>query len=286
VEQSDSYEGKADAEPTIGAYYDRLASYYKFLFQDWEASVQRQASVLDSVIREYFGADVHGILDAACGIGTQCIGLAQLGYAVTASDISPVEIEWARAEAEIRGLQIPFEVGDMRQLAGLFSDSFDVVIACDNAIPHLLSEAEILQAFEQFYQCTTPQGGCIISVRDYACMERSGSRFYPRTIHTTADGRVVVFDVWEFEGDFYDFTTYIIEDKNQPAAAVEIIRGGRYYCITTAALERLMRQAGFQQVVTLTDRFYQPLIVGVKGQAMGGAVEDHDSSPGAFHPLT
>jgi hypothetical protein len=60
----------------IESFYDQLSSYYKYIFRDWDASVHRQAAILDEVIREYFGENVHAILDAACGIGTQAIGLA------------------------------------------------------------------------------------------------------------------------------------------------------------------------------------------------------------------
>ena len=250
----------------IDAYYNKLAPYYKLMLQDWEASVARQAAVLDGVIREFFGTPARRILDAACGIGTQSLGLAQLGYTLTASDISETEIAQARAEAAKRGLSIEFGVADMRQLASVYPHAFDVVLACDNAIPHLLSEADILLAFEQFCQCTAPNGGCIISVRDYASLgEQTGQKFYPRTVHLTAGGRVVIFDVWEFDGDYYDFTTYIVEDKNEAAATTQVIRGGRYYCVSVAALGKLLRQAGFQRVVTLTDRFYQPLLIGLKG---------------------
>jgi SAM-dependent methyltransferase len=249
----------------IETYYDQLAPYYKFLLQDWEASVLRQAAVLDGVIREFFGPDARRILDAACGIGTQSLGLAQRGYTVAASDISPVAVARAQAEAVKLGLPITFGVADMRRLATAYPQPFDVVMACDNAVPHLLSEAEILQAFEQFYRCTLPNGGCIISVRDYARLEeRSGKKLYPRAVHPTPDGRVVVFDLWEFDGDYYDFTTYIVEDKNETTAAAHVIRGGRYYCVTLAALESLLRQAGFHRVVTLADRFYQPLVIGLK----------------------
>jgi SAM-dependent methyltransferase len=250
----------------IENYYNQLAPYYKYMLQDWDASVSRQAAILDGVIREFFCPDVHHILDAACGIGTQSIGLAQLGYQITASDISPNEIEQAQAEAARRGLQIAFRVADMRTLTQSYSQLFDVVVACDNAIPHLLSNAEIHQAFEQFYQCTVPNGGCIISVRDYASMERGGKKLYPRQAHETGDGRIVVFDLWEFDGeDFYDFTTYIVEDKGETTANTHVIRGGRYYCVTLSTLVKLLSQAGFQQVTTVRDRFYQPLLIGKKG---------------------
>lgn len=255
---------------TIETYYNQLAPYYKFMLQNWDASVIRQATQLDGVVQEFFGPQARRILDCACGIGTQSIGLAQLGYTVTASDISSEELAIAQAEAVKRGLQIALSVADMRQLADHYPKPFDVVIACDNAIPHLLSDDEILLAFNQFYQCTTPEGGCLISVRDYSSLEKGGARLYQRPIHPTMDGRVIVFDLWEFDGDYYDFTTYLVEDKHQPTATTQVIRGGRYYCISIAKLEELLRQAGFQEVVLLRDRFYQPLLLGLKKQPVVG----------------
>ncbi len=245
-------------------YYNRLAPYYKYLFLDWNTSVERQAAVLDGVIREFFGTSARRILDAACGIGTQSLGLAQLGYEVTASDISEIEIEHAKAEAAQRGLNIAFGVADMRHLREHDAQPFDLILACDNAIPHLLSDEEILQAFEQFYHGTTTEGGCLISVRDYAAMERGGKKLVPRHAHQTNEGHIIVFDLWEFAGEYYDFTTYLVEDLGQPTANTHVIRGGRYYCVTVAKLEALLKQAGFAHVTTLRERYYQPLLVGTK----------------------
>ena len=264
---NEAVDGKAHDEkrkPLNQTYYDGLAPYYKLIYPDWDTSITRQATALDDVIREFFGQGVHHVLDAACGIGTQSIGLAQLGYTITASDISPAEIEQARAETMKRGLSIEFRVADMRQLHQVHQNQFDLVIACDNAVPHLSSEDEIRHTFEQFYRCTTSNGGCLISVRDYANMERGGRRLYPRLAHETADGRIVIFDLWDFAGDYYDITTYVVEDKNQPTAPAQVIRGGRYYCVTITTLEQILAQVGFKQITTLRDRFFQPLIIGKK----------------------
>ncbi len=245
-------------------FYDALAPYYAYLYPDWEASCMRQAAELDRVIRDYIGPEAHAILDAACGIGTQSLGLAQLGYAVTASDISPAELERARAEAARQQLQLTWRVADMRALWQVHQQHFDVVMACDNAVPHLLSNADILAAFEQFYRCTAPEGGCLVSVRDYANMTRGGTQFNPRLTHPTPEGRLVIFDVWEFDGDMYDITMYVVDDTGQPTAQTHVIRGGRYYCVTIATLETLLEQAGFHHVQTLRDRFFQPLIVALR----------------------
>jgi SAM-dependent methyltransferase len=248
----------------IKSFYDQLSPYYKYIFQDWEASVDRQATILDEVIHEYFGKDVHSILDVACGIGTQTIGLAQKGYQLTASDISGREIEKARLEASRRNLEIDLRVADMRNLQQAFHTQFDLVIACDNAVPHLLSDAEIRRAFEQFYQVTSESGGCIISVRDYDSMERGGRKLYPRQVHNIPQGKIVVFDCWDFDGDFYDITMYIVEDTGESVAKTDVIRGGRYYCVSISKLEKLMKEAGFTTVITLKDRYFQPLLIGLK----------------------
>jgi len=245
-------------------FYDELAPYYQYLYPDWEASCAQQAAALDGIIRDYIGPHAQTVLDAACGIGTQCIGLAQRGYTVTASDIAAVAVDRARTEALQCGLSITFHTADMRALDAVAPYPFDVVIACDNAIPHLLSDTDILLAFEQFYQRTAPGGGCILSVRDYASMALGGIQTYHRLTHRTSTGYLVVFDVWVFDGPFYDMTTYLVEDQGGPTAQARVIRGGRYYGISIAALERLLRQAGFRDVTTLQDRFFQPILIGLK----------------------
>jgi SAM-dependent methyltransferase len=252
----------------IESYYDQLAPFYRYLFQDWEKSVLWHAQVIDSIIRDYFGPQVFVVLDAACGIGTQCLGLAQLGYQVTASDISEAELELARQEAARRSLNIEFSIADMRELNQVHPGKFDVVIACDNAIPHLFNEADILRAFRQFFACTTEAGGCIISVRDYANMDLGGTRIYPRIVHPTPEGRLVLFDIWEFDGDYYDFNTYIVEDQGELGTRTQVVRGGRYYCVTITVLERLLKQAGFTTVVIVREKYHQPILVGLKSKAV------------------
>ncbi len=247
-------------------YYDGLAPYYKYIYPNWDASVQRQAQALDGVIREFLGEQSKTVLDVACGIGTQSIGLAALGYKVTSSDLSAGEVEQARKEAFSHGVQIEFRVADMRQVWETYQRQFDVVIACDNSIPHLLGDDEILIAFKQFYQCTKPGGGCIISVRDYAQLERKENQkqIHPRLVHPTDGGQIVMFDVWDFDGAYYEITTYIVDDTGGRVAKTQVLRGGKYYCVEISTLERLFLEAGYREVTTLRDRFFQPLLVAKK----------------------
>src|SRR3954454_7114115 len=69
-------------------FYDRLAPLYDLIFPDWDASMERQADQLAEIMQGRWGTGVRSVLDVACGIGTQSIGLARRGFAVTGSDLS------------------------------------------------------------------------------------------------------------------------------------------------------------------------------------------------------
>ena len=248
---------------SVEAFYDGLAPIYHLIYPDWEASIQRQAGALDSLIREHWGERKLRILDVACGIGTQALGLAGLGHTVTASDLSLAAIERARVEAARRSLAIDFSIADMRGLPARFRGEFDLVIACDNAVPHLLSDAELLRAFEQMFACTRPGGGCLITVRDYDREERAGVQMKPYGARDVDGKRYLIFQVWDFDGPRYDLAMYFVEDRGGPTCLTRVMRA-QYYAVGTDKLRALLRQAGFVQVERLDGRFYQPVLLGKK----------------------
>jgi SAM-dependent methyltransferase len=242
------------------AFYDKLAPFYHLIYQDWEASIQRQASALDSILKERWGGNVKEILDVACGVGTQSIGLASLGYAVTASDLSPESIERAKREAAARKLHINLSVADMREAYAHHQAQFDLVIACDNAVPHLLSDADLLHAFREIRRCVRPGGGFLLSVRDYEKEERSGVHVKPYGMRTEGSTRYLVFQVWEFTGPSYDVAMYFVEDKGGSECITHVMRS-RYYAVGIETLKDLLSQAGFTDIQRIEGRFFQPVIV-------------------------
>ena len=81
----------------------------------------------------------------AAGIGTQALALAARGFDVLAADLSPRAVRRARREAFLRGLDPPAVAADFRWLP-FASGKAPVLIACDNALPHLLSLSKIRRA--------------------------------------------------------------------------------------------------------------------------------------------
>jgi SAM-dependent methyltransferase len=94
-------------------FYAGYTPLYHLVYPDWGKSIKRQANRLDSVIHEMWGA-ASEVLDVSCGIGTQTLGLAGLGYVVTASDLSSEEVNRTKQETALRELSVDFSVADTR----------------------------------------------------------------------------------------------------------------------------------------------------------------------------
>lgn len=244
-------------------FYDELAPLYHLIHQDWNESVRLQGEQLSSLIEKQWPG-CRRILDISCGIGTQALGLAARGYAVTASDLSEKEIERARREADRRGVRIDFSVCDMRQAHRHHGTGFDVVVSGDNSLPHLLTDGEIAEALRAMHACLAPGGGCIITVRDYEAEARGKNIVKPYGIRVEDGKRYLLFQVWDFEGEHYDLAFFFVEENLSSGEAKTRVMRSRYYAISTDRLCGLMRKAGFEDVRRIDGIFYQPVLVGTR----------------------
>src|SRR5215472_447756 len=148
--------------------YDELAAHYDQIFESWEASIVRQAAVLGGILLHECGdRQPIRVLDCACGIGTQSLGLAMKGFDVEGCDISSGAVQRARSEAVKRGLSVPFSVANILQLTAVERSGFDAVICIDNSLPHLESDEQLLQAAKQAHAKLRAGGVFVGSIRDY-----------------------------------------------------------------------------------------------------------------------
>ena len=245
-------------------FYDEMASSYDKLFLDWQAATREQAVILDRIFRAEGFDTSSRILDCACGIGTQAIGLASLGYSVTASDISDGELAQAEKRAEENRVKIRFAHGDFRALSDTFSEQFDIVIAMDNALPHMLSHDDLETAVKSIVNQTTEGGIFVASIRDYDALLTEKPPYSPPYIHKTEDGQRVSFQTWNWEGDHYKLIQYIIDDQG----ALQISKFVCEYRATRREeLTNLLLEAGCREVQWKfpeeTD-FYQPIVIARK----------------------
>lgn len=246
------------------AFYDDMASQYDKLFLDWQAATEEQAVILQKLFTDNGFDAAARVLDCACGIGTQAIGLAALGYDVTASDISHGELAEAKKRAASRNAALRFEHADFCALSETFSETFDIVICMDNALPHMLSHSALESAVNSITGRIVPGGIFVASIRDYDGLLESKPPYSPPYIHKTENGQRVSFQTWHWEGDHYKLIQYIIDDGN----TLQISKFACEYRATRREeLTELLLASGCSSVEWKfpeeTD-FYQPIVIARK----------------------
>ena len=249
---------------SVRDFYDGLASEYHLVYQDWYAAVERQGAAMDRLIRGVHKNPVD-VLDCSCGIGTQAIGLARLGYRVQGTDISERSLERARVEAARLGVDIAFAACDFRDLKPV-KGAFDVVISCDNALPHLLTDEDLLRAFRAMRSKLRPGGLLLISVRDYdkELVDRPATA--TPQINPGPPRKVLVrLHDWD-NPDSPMYTVHFLVLTEGQAGWTVAHHSSRYRAVGRATITRTAEEVGFTQVTWYAGkdvRFYQPVMTAV-----------------------
>jgi len=224
--------------------YDGFADDYHLLLEDWEKDVKAQARVLDRILKQYAPGPVHTVLDCMCGIGTQCIGLAELGYRVTGTDISGNAITRAKEESRTKGIAIDFRQADVRSLEQEVVETFNAVICCDNSLPALLTEDDVLRALTNMKSRLDPNGLCVISIRDYDRVFSERKTFQFRHLHENDGRQILVFDIWEYpEDQFLKCNVFFVTGAGQDWSAT--CRPLVFKALYRNDMKRLLKNTGF-----------------------------------------
>ncbi|MDN7240416.1 class I SAM-dependent methyltransferase [Planococcus sp. N028] len=121
--------------------YGKFASVYDGLMEDipYEKYVEWVASHLQS----------GSVLDLACGTGTLSQLFSEVGFQVTASDLSEEMLTMANQRFQEAGIQIPTLQLSMDNLEGL--SGFDAVTIAIDSINYLETEEQVQQTFSEVY---------------------------------------------------------------------------------------------------------------------------------------
>jgi glycine/sarcosine N-methyltransferase len=255
---------------SLQAFYDALADDYHLIFADWHASIQRQSIVLHELIRSELGDGPHTVLDAACGIGTQAIGLALAGHNVHATDLSSAAVDRARREASNLGANLTFGIADLRTLSRQVAGEFDVVILCDNVLPHLLTDNDLQRAVINVTGKVRPGGLFLASVRDYDSLASVRPRGEGPRVIDTAEGRRITFQVWDWEDDArsYELHQFLLQEAPDGWRTRHLRT--RYRALRRDELHAALDSAGLVNIhwhEPETSGFYQPIVTARKAAA-------------------
>jgi len=246
-------------------FYDDLAEYYDLIYADWGASMLRQGQAIAQMLRDHLPEKAGGslrLLDVAAGIGTQALPLAQLGHCVTARDLSSGAINRLSREAQDRDLSIDAAAADMLRVSETVDCRFDSVLCMDNALPHLLTDSEISTALSQFHQLLVPGGLLLISVRDYAKVDRSPRSTHPYGERHRGTRKFRLGQAWEWLDPSHYCTTLLIEEYREGDWERVCEAHSTYYSISIPRLFELMEAVGFVSCGQSDVPFFQPVLTG------------------------
>jgi glycine/sarcosine N-methyltransferase len=274
----------------VTQFYDDLAAHYTLIFQEWDTTVKRQGEVLDKFIHKHItftdkslprldvdddaptepitstvNASDLRVLDCACGIGTQSIGLALRGYQVHATDISTGAIEEARKHAQRLGATLTFGMADFRTLATQVAGEYDLVVAFDNALPHLIQDEDLVLAAKNLYSKTKHGGMFLASIRDYDAILKDKPQATTPHVYDSGGERRIVFQVWDWEGNQYTLQHFIVRGNGK--SWVTHHGETQYRALRRAELTMFLQMVGFVDVewhMPDTSGYYQPIVIAKK----------------------
>ncbi len=248
-------------------FYDKLA--FDLIFADFAASCLQQGEIIDRLLRTALkSSGPFRILDCSCGIGTQAFGLAKLGHKVTGTDISPGAIRKAKIEAGKLGLDISFEVADMRSLDGVHGP-FDAVLSFDNSLAHLISESDLAFALSSILTVLRPGGVFLCSLRDYDALKKERpTGTIPRRL-VDSSGERIYLQTWDWaeDGRTYDLRLFLLKRAGESWAGSPLETKMRAYSRDeiTKEIEMTPGFVSSEWLFPEATGYYQPVFSAWKG---------------------
>jgi len=242
------------------AFYDSLAAIYHLIFPDWDGAVRWQGEVLRRLLPP--PEEAGCVLDCACGIGTQALALAGLGYRVEGSDVSAESVARARREATARGLDVTFRTDDMRSLATAPPGRYGALVCLDNAVPHLESDDENATALRAMHDRLRPGGTLLLTLRDYAALMAERPAVQGPRFHGEAGARRIVHQVWDWR-DARHHTLHLYLTWQEAGAWQSRHFASELRAVTSDEVAALATRAGFDSVAVVPaadSGYYQPLV--------------------------
>lgn len=246
-------------------FYDRMAGFYDRIASGWDASMARQGRLLEDLLVRLLGRRPQRVLDCACGIGTQALGLAARDFDVTASDLSPEAVTRARAEAAARGLSVEVSVADMTSSEALPPGPFDAVLAMDNPLAHLADRLSLEAAGAAACAALASGGIYLTSLRPYDRLRTE--RPWLQGPHRHEGPRRLYQQLWDWsdDGAVYDLTLMLLEeDPTTGGWSMETVKT-RMYAWTPDEVCAALGAGGLSDLEVLAPEetgWYQPVVVG------------------------
>lgn len=175
--------------------YDRADIY------DLIESPQRFEYVKQHWKKVLTGKRVGSLLDVSIGTGNLTLPLAELGVALSGSDLSENMLARCGKKAADRGIDIDLLPSDFRKIAQTRTgQQFDCVASTGNSLPYV-SNADVAATLAQMDSLIKPEGYLYFDTRNWDLILRERPRFYLYNPIHDNDVRINMIQVWDYHAD-------------------------------------------------------------------------------------
>ncbi len=225
----------------IAEHYDlHLAEHYSWLFGGLPERARENRAFFESIgLRGKEGGKENArALDIGAGSGFQSIPLAELGFAVTAVDLSQKLL--GELVQNAGDLQIEIVRSDILQcITEMKPQSFDACVCMGDTLTHLASFGDVQRLLREVNRVLVPGGRFVIALRDFTRELRAEERFIP----VRADEHTVFSCFLEYDGDHV--RVYDVIHQRRDAGWDMRVSSYRKLRIAPDWLEKRARDAGF-----------------------------------------
>ena len=188
-------------------YESHLSDYYSWMYGGFELklSENRQFFKDHQVRPEHLGLAV----DLGAGSGFQSIPLAELGFKVTAIDLSQKLLDELKKNA--RGLIIDPICDDLLNFADHCAGNIELCVCMGDTLTHLNTRQEVQSLASRVFKTLETRGRFILTFRDLALERIELERFIP----VRSDANTIFTCFLEYETDHVKVHDLIYKRTNQ-----------------------------------------------------------------------
>jgi len=225
------------------AQFDDLADVYDLLVP-WEGRLKRETPFLTTLFQQH---KIQSVLDTACGTGRHAVRLAQMGFDVVGTDISPSMIREARRHARKLGAKVKLIPLAFAELGSHFKNQADSVLCLGNSLAACGSRSAAKNALKNFATCLRPDGLLIMQILNFVGMRSANDRFESPKSGTKDGVEYLLFKFFDLDRPQVTLNMNIFtRDSNKAWSRRGFSK--KLYSPTSTELRQLVRDAGFCRI--------------------------------------
>ena len=193
--------------PTMAEHYENLlADHYTWLFGGLRAKIDENRQFFEANNLKPKGSGLA--LDLGAGSGFQSIPLAQLGFAVTALDLS--DKLTAELKSQSDGLNIRIIKDDLLNFTAYQSGPIELCVCMGDTLTHLQSLEDVQRLCKKVFAALGNQGRFVLTFRDLMHELKDLDRFIP----VRNDGNRIFTCFLEYESEHVKVHDLVYEKQD------------------------------------------------------------------------